>query len=133
MVLSGCGTSGHSSESSSPTPVTGSTQFTPLNLGLPSQALKAPVTGRVPDGKVLHVGVTLKVSDATWQKLGHGKSPAQSAGDIGKQLGLNDAQLQKLQAYLAAANIQAKPSKTHTSLTFDVNAASPESSCAPRS
>jgi kumamolisin len=120
-VLSGCGGSGHSSMQS-PSPATGSQQFTPLNLGLPKQALTAPVTGKVPGGQVLHVGVTLKVGDAAWKQLGHGKSPAQSGQDLARKLGVGDADLKKIEAYLAAAHIQAKPSRTHTSLSFDVKA-----------
>jgi kumamolisin len=119
-VLSGCGSSGHSSTpSASPT---ASWKFTTLNLGIPDKALKAPVTGRVPDAKMLHVGVTLKVSDEAWKKYGHGKSPAQAAGDVGKELGVSDQTIQKVQAYLNNAHIQAKTSRTRTSVTFDVQA-----------
>jgi kumamolisin len=122
-VLSGCGDSGHSSKASqSSTPNADSHQFTPLNLGLPKQALAAPITGKVPVGQVLHVGVTLKVSDATWKQLGHGKSPTQGAQNLAQKLGVSDAVLKKIEAYLAGANIQAKPSRTRTSLSFDVKA-----------
>jgi kumamolisin len=96
--------------------------FAPLNLGLPKEALSAPVTGRVPAGQTLHVGVTLKISDATWKKLGHGKSTRQGADGLARRLGVSDDELQKINAYLAKAHIQAKPSKTRTSLTFDVQA-----------
>jgi kumamolisin len=121
-MLSGCGSSAHKDK---PTPTPTATRvgaFTTLDLGLPSQAMKAPVTGRVPGGKTLHVGVTLKVSDSAWKQFGHGKSPSQSAGDIGKKLGISDATLAKIQGYLARAHIRAKPSRTRTSLTFDVRA-----------
>ncbi len=121
-VLSGCGGSGHSAKESSPTPTGDLLQFTPLNLGLPKQALAAPITGKVPAGKVLHVGVTLKINDATWKQFGHGKSPTQGAQNLAQKLGASDAELQKINAYLAAAHIKAMPSKTHTSLTFDVKA-----------
>ena len=121
-VLSGCGGSGHSSQPSATPTAAASWKFTALKLGIPEKALKSPVTGKVPDDKTLHVGVTLKVSDAVWKKYGHGKSPSQGAGDIGKELGVSDATIQKIQAYLNNAHIQAKPSKTRTSLTFDVKA-----------
>jgi kumamolisin len=97
-------------------------KFTPLNLGLPKAALNAPVTGQVPAGQTLHVGVTLKIGDATWKKLGHGRSTSQGADGLARQLGVSDDELQKINAYLAKAHIQAKPSKTRTSLTFDVQA-----------
>ncbi|GAA4639833.1 S53 family serine peptidase [Actinoallomurus vinaceus] len=121
-VLSGCGSSGHSSKPSASPTAAVSWKFTTLDLGIPDKVLKAPVTGKVPDDKTLHVGVTLKVSDEAWKKFGHGKSPAQRAGDVGKDLGITDAQLQKVQAYLNQAHIQAKTSKTRTSVTFDVKA-----------
>jgi kumamolisin len=122
-VLSGCGASGHSSKpSSSPAAVGTSVKFTPLNLGLPKDALNAPVTGKVPDGQTLHVGVALKVSDATWKKFGHGKSTTQGAKGLAQQLGISDDELKKLTEYFGNAHIQAKPSKTRTSLKFDVKA-----------
>src|SRR4051812_23815646 len=92
-VLSGCGGSGHSSKPSS-SPVTGSaTKYTPLSLGLPRDALSAPVIGKVPDGQTLHVGVTLKIDDATWKKFGNGKSTGQGTKGIAKQLGVTDDEL----------------------------------------
>jgi kumamolisin len=121
-VLSGCGSSGHSSKPSASPAAAASWKFTTLNLGIPDKALKAPVTGRVPDGKMLHVGVTLKVSDDVWKKYGRGKSPAQTAGDVGKELGVSDETIQKVQAYLDKAHIQAKTSRTRTSVTFDLQA-----------
>lgn len=121
-VLSGCGSSGHSSKPSSSPAVGSSSKFTPLNLGLPKEALSAPVTGNVPSGQTLHVGVTLKIDDATWKKLGQGKSTSQGAKGLAQQLGVSDEELKKLNEYFANAHIQAKPSKTRTSLTFDVKA-----------
>lgn len=122
-VLSACGSSGHSSKASStPAALGEGVKFTPLNLGLPKDALSAPVTGRVPDGQTLHVGVTLKVSDATWKKFGHGRSTGQGAQGLARQLGIGDEELKKLTEYFGSAHIQAKPSKTRTSLKFDVTA-----------
>jgi kumamolisin len=121
-VLSGCGGSGNSSEPS-PTPTKASfLKFTPLNLGLPEQALSAPVTGRVPAGQTLHVGVTLKISDAVWKQMGHGKSTRQGAQGLAQKLGVTDDEMKKINAYLASGHIQAKPSKTRTSVSFDVKA-----------
>lgn len=121
-VLSGCGGSGHSSKTSASPAAGSAAKFTPLSLGLPKEALSAPVTGKVPSGQTLHVSVTLKIDDATWKKLGHGKSTSQGAKGLAQQLGVNDEELKKLNEYFANAHIQAKPSKTRTSLTFDVKA-----------
>jgi kumamolisin len=121
-VLSGCGGSGNSGKPSSTPTKTSSVKFTALNLGLPKQALSAPVTGNVPTGQTLHVGVTLKVSDAAWKQMGHGKSTSQGAQGLAQKLGVTDDELNKIKAYLANAHIQAKPSKTRTSVTFDVKA-----------
>jgi kumamolisin len=121
-LLSGCGSSGQSSKSSATPAGTSSVKFSPLNLGLPKEALSAPVTGRVPANQTLHVGVTLKVTDAQWKQLGKSKSPSQGAQGLAQKLGVTDEQLKKLNEYFAGAHIQAKPSKTRTSLTFDVKA-----------
>jgi len=120
-LVSGCGGSGNSSKPSS-SPKAPSLQYTPLTLGLPKAALDAPVTGKVPDDRTLHVGVTLKISDATWKQLGHGKSTSDGAQGLARKLGVSDEELKKLNEYFASAHIQAKPSKTRTSLTFDVKA-----------
>lgn len=121
-VLSGCGGSGHSSKPSATPAGASSLKFTPLNLGLPKEALNAPVTGKVPGDQTLHVGVTLKISDATWKQLGHGKSAGQGAQGLAQKLGVGAEELKKINEYFASAHIQAKPSKTRTSLTFDVKA-----------
>jgi kumamolisin len=121
-VLSGCGGSGNSSKPSATPTKASSLKFTPLNLGLPKQALSAPVTGKVPDSQTLHVGVTLKISDAAWKQMGHGKSTKQGAEGLAQKLGVTDDEMKKINAYLASAHIQAKPSKTRTSVSFDVKA-----------
>jgi kumamolisin len=120
-LVSGCGSAGHESKPSS-TPGAASVQYTPLNLGLPKEAMSAPVTGKVPADRTLHVGVTLKISDATWKQFGHGKSTSDGARGLAQKLGVSDEELKKLSAYFADAHIQAKPSKTRTSLTFDAKA-----------
>ncbi len=123
-VLSGCGGSGHSSKPSATPSPTGAAdvKYVPLNLGLPKEALTAPVTGAVPGDRMLHAGVTLKISDATWKQYGHGKAGDKDAQGLARKLGVSDEELKKLNAYFADAHIQAKPSKTRTSLTFDVKA-----------
>ncbi|MGH3380512.1 MAG: S53 family peptidase [Actinoallomurus sp.] len=121
-VLSGCGGSGHPSDKSSSPPDGASGKFAPLNVGLPKEALSAPITGKVPSGQTLHVGVTLKIDDATWKKLQHSGSTSKGAQGLAQQLGVSDEELKKLNEYFAHAHIQAKPSKTRTSLTFDVTA-----------
>jgi kumamolisin len=120
-LLSGCGSSGKTDKPSSP-PSSASVTYSPLDIGLPKAALNAPVTGKVPDNKILHVGVTLKISDATWKQLGHGKSPTEGAKGLAQKLGVSDEVLQKIDKWFASAHIQAKPSKTRTSLSFDVTA-----------
>src|SRR2546421_13089736 len=90
-LLSGCSGTGHADRPTPSATTDAGAAFTTLDLGLPQQALNAPVTGRVPADTTLHVGVTLKVSDSTWKQFGHGKSPADSAGRIGKRLGISDA------------------------------------------
>src|SRR5690349_18257974 len=35
--------------------------FTSLNLDIPAAALQSPVTGRLPDSTVLHIGITFKI------------------------------------------------------------------------
>jgi kumamolisin len=118
-VLSGCG-GAWTSAKKSPTPAHGSVAFAPLDLGLPRSALAAPVTGKLPNNKVLHVGVTLKVSDAAWKQFGKGKASVQGTQGLAQKLGVSDTELKKINDFLAAAHIKATTSATRTSLTFDV-------------
>jgi kumamolisin len=123
-VLAGCSSSssGHSSAKQS-APASAPVTYTTLNLGLPPQALNAPVTGNVPASQMLHVNVTLKVSAATLDKLGKdSKSPSSGAQNLAKQLGVSDQDIAKIQQYFATGHVRAKPNKLKTNVTFDVNA-----------
>lgn len=98
-------------------------ETTTLTLGLPQQALNAPVTGDVPGDKVLHVSVALKVSDAMLNQLGAKfKAGSATPGDLAQKLGVSDADLNKLKDYFASGNIQVTPSKTKTTVSFDAKA-----------
>lgn len=118
VAASGCGGGGLKKK---PPALSGET--TTLNLGLPQQALDAPVTGDVPADQILHVNVVLKVSDATLNQLGAKfKSASPSSGDLAKKIGVSDADLKKLEDYFAGGNIQVKSSKTKTAVSFDAKA-----------
>jgi kumamolisin len=123
-VLAGCSSSsssGHAATTSAPAKA--ALTYTTLNLGLPQQALNAPVTGNVPASEMLHVNVTLKVNAATLNKLGKNvKSPSAGAQNLAKQLGVSDADIAKIQQYFATGHVQAKANKTHTNVTFDITA-----------
>lgn len=120
IALSGCGGGGLKHK-----PPALSGQTATLNLGLPQQALNAPVTGDLPGDQVLHVNVVLKVSDQTLNDLGQKYQKKGSSAvptDVKKQLGVTDEQIKQIEDYFSSGNIQVKPSKTNTAVTFDVKA-----------
>ncbi len=126
-LLAGCGGSSTPITSTTPTASVGS-QFAPLNLGLPKQALDAPITGTIPDSQLLHVSITFKVNQSTLNSLGV-NNKAQSGKNVNVQatanaLGISDATYQKIKAFFGVKNATLKLGALHTNLTIDAQAGS---------
>ncbi len=126
-LLAGCGGSSTSTTSTTPTASVAS-QISPLDLGLPQQALNAPITGTVPDSQLLHVSITFKINQSTLNSLGV-KNKAQSGKNINVQatanaLGISDATYQKIKAFFGVKDATLKLSALHTNLTVDALAGS---------
>lgn len=99
-----------------------------LQLGIPPQALNAPVTGTVPDSQVLHVGVTFNIDQKALSQFGQGRTmkPGQTtnASDIAGQLGISDADYQKIKSFFGVSDANLQLSETHTSMDLDIKAGS---------
>src|SRR5262249_42686907 len=92
--------------------------FTPFRLGLPADALGAPVKGPLPDDTPLHVTVTFKTNETVldqMQKSGKGTNLEQSAN----QLGISDATYQKIKDLFGVTNATLNLDGLHTYLTID--------------
>src|SRR5258708_4603423 len=63
-----------------------SSGFTAFKLGLPADALSAPVKGPLPDSTPLHVGITFKTNQAVLDKLKKSKQSS-NLEESGKDLG----------------------------------------------
>jgi len=126
VLLAACGGSGPTVSVPTPTPV--SLSFTTLDLGLPPQALNAPVVGTVPDSTILHVGITFKINEDQLNHLaqnGQGKTNATSTPTNGiESLGIDDATYQKIKAFFGIENATLKLSKSRTNLDVDAKASS---------
>ncbi len=110
-----------------PTPLT-SLQFTPLDLGLPAQALAAPIIGTVPDSTILHVAITFKINADQLNQLGinpQAQATATAGSDtIATRLGIDDVTYQRIKAFFGIENAAVKLSKTRTNLTVAAKAGS---------
>lgn len=121
VLVSGCG-GGTTVTKPTPTPTS---QFTPLDLGIPQVALNAPVTGALAASQILHVGVSFKLNQATvdtWNKLNgnnHVQKGSSDATTIANQLGITDAQYQRIKSYLGIADAKLTLNKLHTYLAVD--------------
>lgn len=127
VLLAGCGETTTSLVQPTPSPV----QFTMLNLGLPSKALDAPVTGKVPDSQVLHVGITFNSNRALVDQLGKNTSVQTGSSNgtsdvasLANSLGITDQTYTKIKSYFGVENATLNLSKLHTNLTIDAKASS---------
>jgi kumamolisin len=105
--------------------------LTPLNLGLPAQALNAPVTGKVPASQNLHVSITFKVNQDQLNKAaGNGNKANSDSGhtinsnDIAKKIGISDSTYNKIKQYFGVQDFTLKLNKLHTNLTVDAKSSS---------
>jgi kumamolisin len=127
VLLAACGGTVPSTTVPTPTPIT--VQFTTLDLGLPQQALSAPIVGTVPDATILHVGITFKINSDQLNRLGKNGQGKVSTGPtdastVVSNLGIDDATYEKIKAYFGIENATLKLSTSHTNLDVDAKAGS---------
>ena len=111
-LLASCGT---------PAPL----EFVPIDLGIPSQALKSPIVGQLPGSTVLHVRITFKVSQNLINKLGtQPVHPSQKSRleELANQIGIDDATYQKIKDFFSLKGIALNLSKLRTHLSIDAKA-----------
>jgi len=105
-LLASCGT---------PAPL----EFVPIDLGIPSQALKSPIVGQLPGSTVLHVRITFKVSQNLINKLAtqpvHPKQKSRLE-ELANQIGIDDATYQKIKDFFSLKGIALNLSKLRTHL-----------------
>ena len=104
------------------TPTPQSIQFTPLNLGIPQEALKSPVVGNLPGTTVLHVRVTFKM-DPNWLNRMQNQpiQPGQRSHleNVANKIGIDDATYQKIKSFFSTQKLAVNLSKLHTHLSVD--------------
>ena len=100
-------------------------EYTPIDLGIPAQALNSPVVGPLPDSTKLHVGVTFKVNQVLINKLeGQQVHPGQRSKleDLANKIGIDDATYQKIKDFFNLKGIALNLSKLRTHMTIDARA-----------
>ncbi len=113
VALVSCG--GSASTTPTPTPVT--IQFVTFNLGIPAQALNAPVVGPLPDNTRMHVVATFKANQALLNQLNKQKvKPGQSTDlkNLANQIGISSYFRQ------AVADKVCHPSTQRTEILYPV-------------
>ncbi len=125
-LLAGCN-SGPTGNTSTATPTSPTLHFVPLHLGIPPQALTAPVIGQLPAGQVLHIGVTFKIDQNALKQAS--QSAQTSSGntqgiDIAKKFGISDQQYQQIKTFLGIDDAKLTLSQTRTWMTVDIKSGS---------
>ncbi len=100
-------------------------EFVPVDLGIPTQAIKSPVVGPLPDSTKLHVAITFKVNQGVINTLdGQRIHPGQQSKleQLANKIGIDDATYQKIKNFFNLKGIALNLSKLHTHLTIDAKA-----------
>ncbi|MBE3557731.1 MAG: S8 family serine peptidase [Ktedonobacteraceae bacterium] len=126
VALAGCGFGDSANGPATPTP--SSNALVPLDLGLPPEALNAPVSGMLPDNQRLHIEVTFKIDQAALDQLEQ-KNVAKpgdtiSAADLANKFGISEQDFQRAKAFFGIENATVKLDATRTSMTVDAQAGS---------
>ncbi len=100
-------------------------QISTLNLGIPTDAMNAPVVGQLPDATKLAVRVTFKVDPKLLKQMNDQKiEPGKPSRleDLASKLGISDTTYQKIKDFFTPAGISLKLSKLRTHLAIDAKA-----------
>ena len=100
-------------------------QFTSLNLGIPAEALKSPVSGPLADNTRLHVRFTFKIDPNLLKQADQQRvQPGQSSRlqDFAKKIGIDDGTYQKIKDFFNLQGISLKLSKLRTNLSVEAKA-----------
>jgi kumamolisin len=100
-------------------------QITNLNLGIPANALKSPVTGPLPDKTQLHVRFTFKLDPNLLKQADQQRGqPGQRSKleSFANKIGISEATYQKIKAFFSLQGISLKLSKLRTNLSVDAKA-----------
>jgi kumamolisin len=124
LILAGCDSGSTNTVKPTPTPIS----FVPLSLDIPQKALDAPITGSVPASQILHVGVSFKLNQQTLDQMAKSEvatsNDTTSANDIATKLGISNSDYQAIKQYFGVSAATLQLSKTRTSMTIDIKAAS---------
>ncbi len=124
LVLTACDSGSTNTAKPTPTPIS----FVPLSLDIPQKALNAPITGNVPASQLLHVGVSFKINQQTLNQMAQSgvakPNDTTSSNDIAKKLGISDTDYQNIKQFFGVSSATLQLSKTRTSMTIDIKAAS---------
>ncbi len=122
FILAGCDSGGGGSVAPTPTL---SLQFQQLKLGIPQQALAAPIIGPLPDSQMLHIGVSFKLDPNVLKKFDkQGTDSSQSSSDLAKSLGISDQTYQTFKSYFGIGGATVNLNQTRTWMTVDIKAGS---------
>jgi len=100
-------------------------EFVPIDLGIPTQALKSPIVGSLPDSTKLHVAITFKVNQNIINTInGQPIHPGQRSKleQFANKIGIDDATYQKIKDFFNVKGITLNLSKLRTHLNIDAKA-----------
>jgi len=88
--------------------------FTSLNLGIPAEALRSPVKGKLPDNTELHIGITFKIDPRLLRQADQQRiQPGQPSPPGG--LGINNGVFAKIKAFFQGIDMHLSKLRTYVS------------------
>ncbi len=125
VLLAGCG---EGTPAPKPAPSTNSNQPVTFDLGIPKEAMNAPVVGDVANDTILHVIVSFKLNENTLNSLGANDQASNNQDinvqDKANELGISDQTYEKIKTYFGIQDAKLTLNKMHTNLSVDVKAGS---------
>lgn len=120
IILVGCSSSNKVvTPTPSPTSPKTGIEFSPIDLGIPADALNSPVVGSLPDSTVMHVRLLFKLSQGQQNQLNKISSSGQDLSKLANQIGISDSVFNQIKALLGLPGITLTLTKLHTSVAVD--------------
>jgi kumamolisin len=114
LFLAACGSTNNVPQPT-PTPLA----FSPVNLGIPADALNSPITGTLDPNTQMKVNVLFKLNQSQQKQAQKVSTNQQDLKQEANKIGITDAQYEKIKNYLTAQHVTLHLSTLHTSVEVD--------------
>jgi subtilase family serine protease len=102
-----------------PTPTPVPIAFSPVNLGIPADALNSPITGPLDPNTPMKVIVLFKLNQSQQNQLQKIPTNQEDLKKEANKIGITDAQYEQIKKHLGIENVTLQLNKLHTSVEVD--------------